>query len=202
MSKTSRDEQIGQNLVSIRGNMSQADLALQMRERGYKWSAATVWAIEKGERPLKLTEATDVVNILGVDLHFGIDELLDTDDVLLRPIRRRISDMRGMRRTIDDALPKLAKNAVFIATVASGLIDQLTEQNNDYLLETICSELEFASVNNIAGIGPNLVSEIGGSDSVEQWIDDNKPFSTILLGKPEDLREARKELGLETPDEE
>lgn len=35
-----------------------------MRERGWKWSQATVWAVEKGDRPLRLAEANDLAAIL------------------------------------------------------------------------------------------------------------------------------------------
>ena len=35
-----------------------------MRERGWKWSQATVWAVEKGDRPLRLAEANDLGAIL------------------------------------------------------------------------------------------------------------------------------------------
>lgn len=56
---------IGKRLASLRGDVSQKDLADRMRERGHKWSQATVWAIERGDRPLKLTEAIDVTEALG-----------------------------------------------------------------------------------------------------------------------------------------
>ena len=63
------DEQIGRNLVSLRGGMSQKDLADRMRTHGFKWSQATVWAIEKGERPLRLTESLALGKIFGIDGH-------------------------------------------------------------------------------------------------------------------------------------
>lgn len=44
--------------------MSQQALADLMRARGWKWSQATVWAVEKGERPLRLAEATDLAELL------------------------------------------------------------------------------------------------------------------------------------------
>lgn len=51
--------------------MSQQALAEAMRARGWKWSQATVWSIEKGERPLKLAEASDLSNMLNVGVsHF------------------------------------------------------------------------------------------------------------------------------------
>jgi len=62
--KENRDSKIGHNLLILRGEMSQEELADKMRTLGYKWSKATVWSIEKGERPLRLTEAEDVMKIL------------------------------------------------------------------------------------------------------------------------------------------
>ncbi|MBD8517082.1 hypothetical protein [Plantibacter sp. CFBP 8804] len=52
-----RDATIGRNLAALRGDMPQKTLADLMREAGWKWSQATVWSVEKGERPLKLAEA-------------------------------------------------------------------------------------------------------------------------------------------------
>lgn len=63
------DVAIGKNLVILRGDMSQADLASKMRaEKGHPWSQATVWNIEKGDRPLRLTEAKDLSELLGFSL--------------------------------------------------------------------------------------------------------------------------------------
>jgi transcriptional regulator with XRE-family HTH domain len=59
------DEQIGKNLARLRGDMSQKELAAAMRERGFRWSQATVWSVEKGERPLRLSEAEEIAAILG-----------------------------------------------------------------------------------------------------------------------------------------
>jgi|GEM_PF-1577207 len=59
-----RDVLAGENLAILRGDVSQAALAERMRERGWKWSQATVWAIEKGDRPLRLAEAVDVLDVL------------------------------------------------------------------------------------------------------------------------------------------
>lgn len=60
------DEQIGRNLVALRGDLSQKELADRMRKRGFKWSQATVWAIEKGERPLRLTESAALEAIFDI----------------------------------------------------------------------------------------------------------------------------------------
>lgn len=68
-----RDELIGQNLSRIRGGVSQAELAREMKDRGFKWSQATVWAVEKGERPLRLAEAVALMEILDLE---RVEELL------------------------------------------------------------------------------------------------------------------------------
>ncbi|WIV43045.1 helix-turn-helix domain-containing protein [Glutamicibacter nicotianae] len=58
------DETIGSNLAKLRGNVSQQELGEMMRGRGFKWSQATVWEIERGKRPLRLAEANEVLSLL------------------------------------------------------------------------------------------------------------------------------------------
>ncbi|MDB5338703.1 MAG: hypothetical protein JWN70_4322 [Planctomycetaceae bacterium] len=60
------DEQIGANVARARGTLSQKELAQRMRSLGWKWSQATVWSIEKGERPLRLAESEDLAAVLGL----------------------------------------------------------------------------------------------------------------------------------------
>ncbi|MDU0327209.1 hypothetical protein RWH43_10630 [Microbacterium sp. KSW2-21] len=62
------DREVGENLAALRGGVSQGFLAEQMRHRGFKWSQATVWAIEKGDRPLRVTEAAAAAEILGTQV--------------------------------------------------------------------------------------------------------------------------------------
>lgn len=196
MSKSDRDARIGRSLVEIRGTMSQADLASRMRGRGYKWSASTVWAIEKGDRPLKLTEAVDVLEILGIDLHPGLDELLNASGPRTEIVRDRIRHMEAGRTAITEALPALADDAVHLATYAAGLRDQLEEPGSRYLLESVCDALEFAGVGNLGAITPSLqeaVNRAGGPD----WVEQTRPFSTLLFGGPDEIDEARKALGLD-----
>lgn len=59
------DAQIGRNVARLRGGMRQKDLAAVMRGRGWKWQQATVGAIEKGERPLRVTEMVDLAAFFG-----------------------------------------------------------------------------------------------------------------------------------------
>lgn len=60
------NDRIGANLADMRrwSEMTQKELADEMRPLGHKWSQATVWAIEKGERPLRLVEALDAARVL------------------------------------------------------------------------------------------------------------------------------------------
>lgn len=60
------DAEIGRNLIRLRGSGSQKDLADAMRKKGFRWSQATVWAVEKGERPLRLTEAEALGEVFGI----------------------------------------------------------------------------------------------------------------------------------------
>jgi hypothetical protein len=59
-----KDQVIGANIQRLRGSQSQQDIADAMRERGHKWSQATVWSVEKGERAVRLAEAADLGEIL------------------------------------------------------------------------------------------------------------------------------------------
>ncbi|WP_156465996.1 MULTISPECIES: helix-turn-helix domain-containing protein [unclassified Rathayibacter] len=62
---TTPDEQIGSNLIKLRGDMTQRELAEKMRQRGWKWTHVTVGSVERGERPLRLSEAQAVVGAIG-----------------------------------------------------------------------------------------------------------------------------------------
>jgi transcriptional regulator with XRE-family HTH domain len=71
---TTRDEIIGQNLTILRGDISQKELAAKMKTYGWKWSQATVWTVESGERPLRLAEAADIAMILELGAR-GVESL-------------------------------------------------------------------------------------------------------------------------------
>lgn len=55
-------------MAILRGPVPQQTIADAMRARGWKWSQATVWSVEKGERPLRLLEAHDLADIFKVSL--------------------------------------------------------------------------------------------------------------------------------------
>jgi len=70
------DQEIGARLREAREavGLSQKDLAKSMRADA-RWSQATVWSIESGERPLRLSEARLVASILECDVAYlaGLD---------------------------------------------------------------------------------------------------------------------------------
>lgn len=90
------DYEIGRNLSDARDDagLTQVALAEKMRSHGFRWSQATVWSVEKGERPLRLSEAAKV----GYFLNIGPFDLLRTaeDSEASRAVRRageRLADV-------------------------------------------------------------------------------------------------------------
>lgn len=68
MAGSERDKLIGRNVATLRADVSQQALADAMRARGHRWSQATVWSVEKGDRPLKLDEAIDLARVVECDV--------------------------------------------------------------------------------------------------------------------------------------
>jgi transcriptional regulator with XRE-family HTH domain len=63
---TSIDDRVGVNLRAYRdaAGLSQEELAQRMAERGFGFSQATVWKIESGNRPIKISEAVALADAL------------------------------------------------------------------------------------------------------------------------------------------
>lgn len=57
-----------------RGSLSQQRLADEMRARGFEWAQATVWNVEMGKRPVRLTEAIALADIHGIELADFVDQ--------------------------------------------------------------------------------------------------------------------------------
>jgi ribosome-binding protein aMBF1 (putative translation factor) len=64
------EHELGLNVKGLRDQLgwSQQELAYQMNGRGIRWHQTTVARVEKGERPLRLSEAAVLARIFGVDL--------------------------------------------------------------------------------------------------------------------------------------
>jgi hypothetical protein len=95
---TEQDRRIGEAVIALRAARTQQAVADDMRERGWKWSQATVWSVEKGERPLRLAEAGDLAEVLGADS--ASDLLLDETE---REIERYARWADRERRRIEGA---------------------------------------------------------------------------------------------------
>ena len=100
------DKCIGAVARALRGDMAQEALATAMRHRGWKWSQATVWSVERGDRPLRLAEAADLATILRVT----IDDLLSGDEstALRVALTRATSEVSRAREALHAAEAKVA----------------------------------------------------------------------------------------------
>lgn len=107
--KESADERIGRQVAFLRGvrDVSQTALAEAMKARGHqKWSQSTVWAVEKGTRPLRLTEALDVAYVLGV----LVDDLVEPREGEARyqqEIERAKAELEAVRRVVENRIERL-----------------------------------------------------------------------------------------------
>lgn len=66
--------------------LGQTDLAMAMKTRGIKWSQPTVVAVEKGERPLRHSEALALADLTG----FTASAELPGDYLELLAFKRRV----------------------------------------------------------------------------------------------------------------
>ncbi|MCF3137668.1 helix-turn-helix domain-containing protein [Paenarthrobacter sp. AR 02] len=107
-SSTDVDAIIGKNLVRLRGDRSQQEIADGMRHVGWKWSQATVWSVEKGERPLRLAEALSLAKLLFVRL----DDLImqELDGMVIVGLIARMTAIRESRESLRANIQELAKH--------------------------------------------------------------------------------------------
>ena len=64
------DQNIAANLRTYReaGNLSQEELAQRMADLGFGFSQATIWKIERGQRPVRASELVALADALGIML--------------------------------------------------------------------------------------------------------------------------------------
>jgi transcriptional regulator with XRE-family HTH domain len=65
---TDIDQNIAANLRTYReaGSISQDELAQRMADRGFGFSQATIWKIERGQRPVRVSELVALADSLGI----------------------------------------------------------------------------------------------------------------------------------------
>lgn len=100
---TERDRHIGQTMSILRGDKTQQSVADEMRQRGWRWSQATVWSVEKGERALRLAEADDLAAVLGtVSVHAFLTEPLGAH--IQQGVRRVTNAYRAIVESVWECL--------------------------------------------------------------------------------------------------
>lgn len=90
VSKKPDDQAIGELVRLARGSTAQSTIATAMKELGHRWSQATVWAVEKGERSLKLAEGRDLAMVLGVSVLDLLEDQAGSDAYVW--IRRELAE--------------------------------------------------------------------------------------------------------------
>jgi transcriptional regulator with XRE-family HTH domain len=80
------DQNIAANLRTYReaGSISQDELAQRMADRGFGFSQATIWKIERGQRPVRASELVALADSLEVML---VTRLTDKPDVARHQVR-------------------------------------------------------------------------------------------------------------------
>lgn len=98
------DQQVGRNITLFRGSITQQDLAERMRQSGFKWSQATVWATEKGDRPVRLAEVVALSRILEKPYDaFFLEEL---DGHYTQYISDRLGELLGARGSLKSSIKR------------------------------------------------------------------------------------------------
>ena len=99
------NEQIGENVTNLResSGMSMDKLANAMRARGHKWTRITVFNVEHGERMLKLQEAFDLLDALGVDQESGM-RIITSENEGKRRVRSEIRNLHDGLDGLRDAI--------------------------------------------------------------------------------------------------
>lgn len=82
-----------------------------MRALGHKWSQATVWSIEKGDRPLRLAEAMDLANLLRITM----SQLLDAAS----GEREAVWSLRSHTAEFNDHILDLAQSVEAVLLLAT-----------------------------------------------------------------------------------
>lgn len=121
MADSEFNKRVGMNVANLRSTMTQQALADAMRERGHRWTQATVWSIETGDRALKLEEALSLVDVLGVGawgaIRLGKDAFTELEPLLNKAFKVRertvdaLFDYMKARAALADSL--LGREALF-----------------------------------------------------------------------------------------
>jgi hypothetical protein len=123
------DELIGRNVLRLRGERSQKDVADAMRELGYLWSQTTVWKVEQGTRSLRLHEAEALARVLGAS-QYALT--MNSEESELHDANAKVSRAHAaLDGAIDTYLDALEELTVVLQTRAAG--SARVETSRDWL---------------------------------------------------------------------
>lgn len=146
MVETEGNERIGAIVASLRGSTPQAAVAAQMVKCGHsKWSQSTVWAVEKGARPLRLNEAADLAAVL----HCDVTDFLPAEGSTARMLRlaslkvrecyddavENLAGLAAWRGVLEDELEKAETKGREITPVAKALVARAESRTPERALE-------------------------------------------------------------------
>lgn len=131
------DEVVGSRIARLRGAMSQQELARRMANAGVKWSQSTVWSVETGRRPLRVSEAVVLCDILGVELG---EMLGDVDSVLASQFAARL---HRSRETLVDVLAEMMTRTADAAIAADiqGMGERVLRDQRDEVQWTLIDDV-------------------------------------------------------------
>lgn len=163
-----QDLWIGQNVANARGEMSQQALADAMREAGHKWSQSTVWSVEKGDRPLRLTEASDLSRLLDRSLITFLvpseeQQLMHAVWAGLREVRRRQYQVSGAAVELLAAQANLRRDLAAAKSVDMDRLEGLRQGFRD-----VATEAEAASMEDYV-------------DTINERLDENRARDEALM---------------------
>lgn len=177
MELVDRNQQIGKNLERLRNGMSQEALAKNMREFGHKWSKATVWAVERGDRPLKLTEANDLLRIFGRDSNRDMALLLR--DSRNAEVSETISEARSRLQRFADSCDDAEEYAIKIGRIWSD--EQQDKTLDDDLLDELHTMLDYISSDALVALCMRITMCV--------WPDDYDPSDSFFWSWYENRKE-------------
>lgn len=124
---TQLDRWIGSNVERLRKRreLNQVDVAERMSDDGFKWSQRTVWAVEKGERPLRLAEA----QVLARGFKVGLDELVGAPEAMA--VAHKFFDANDMCRHAVSNLGNALQQAQAAMNIAQFELMELSERQTD-----------------------------------------------------------------------
>lgn len=124
----SKEQRIGENIDRLRrgAGLTQKEVADYMRSAGFKWSQRTVWQVEHGERPIRLSEAYE----LAKQLNINVEGLLLAKESAIKADRliQAVADYRDAERKLGDAM-------VGVHEAIERASDAVSEVSRETLLE-------------------------------------------------------------------